>query len=176
MKTLPALLAAAALSAFALPAAAAAIVADTGWSEDELQAANAATLSSPWTFTLTGPGVFRVTDAYIPGDSYWLYDGATLLATSAFVAKSSLDASFFDSAWTDAAYSKLEYALGAGSYSLTIKGDGVAGLPAGLGVRLDTLTSAVPEPTTWAFMIVGFGLLGGAVRASRQKAGAATFA
>ena len=33
--------------------------------------------------------------------------------------------------------------------------------------------SAVPEPATWAMMIMGFGLAGSAVRNSRRKAAAA---
>lgn len=32
--------------------------------------------------------------------------------------------------------------------------------------------SAVPEPTTWALMVAGFGLLGGALRARRRTVGA----
>ena len=44
----------------------------------------------------------------------------------------------------------------------------------GRGLKIDNLTvtgglpSAVPEPATWAMMIVGFGLAGGAVRARRR--------
>ena len=47
---------------------------------------------------------------------------------------------------------------------------------AGLGVdsfrqlRLGGVVSAVPEPATWAMMLLGFGLVGGAVRRTRQKA------
>lgn len=33
-----------------------------------------------------------------------------------------------------------------------------------------TVTSAVPEPQTWALMLAGFGFVGGAMRASRRKA------
>lgn len=60
---------------------------------------------------------------------------------------------------------------GAGSYDISYVlqntlagGDGsIAFLDGGRG----TLTSAVPEPATWAFMIFGFGAIGGAMR--RQK-------
>lgn len=46
---------------------------------------------------------------------------------------------------------------------------------AGLGVdsfrqlRLGGVVSAVPEPATWAMMLLGFGLVGGAVRRTRRK-------
>ena len=43
---------------------------------------------------------------------------------------------------------------GTGSYTLTIA---------------PTATGAVPEPATWAMMIAGFGLVGGAARASRRS-------
>ncbi len=42
----------------------------------------------------------------------------------------------------------------------------------GNSFELDNIatTSAVPEPATWAMMIVGFGLVGGAIRRRRQTA------
>lgn len=36
--------------------------------------------------------------------------------------------------------------------------------------RLDNVTSAVPEPTTWGMMILGIGLVGGALRRRQQPA------
>ncbi len=172
MKMLPAFFAAAALSVVAAPASAAVIVAGSGWQEDTVFEANAPTAGSPWTFSLSGPGVFRVTDAFLTGDSLWLYDGATLLANSALGAKSGFGGSTpYDLGWTSAAYAKIEYFLDPGSYAFTIVGDGLGGLPAGIGVRLDSLTtSPVPEPATWGLMIVGFGLMGAALRSSRRRA------
>lgn len=37
-------------------------------------------------------------------------------------------------------------------------------------VRLNSVAGAVPEPSTWAMMILGFGLVGGAVRRRNQQA------
>jgi hypothetical protein len=34
-------------------------------------------------------------------------------------------------------------------------------------------TGAVPEPSTWAMMLAGFGLVGGAIRGSRRRLGLA---
>ncbi len=47
--------------------------------------------------------------------------------------------------------------------------------PYDIGFRtfVDTGISAVPETTTWAMMIAGFGLVGGMMRASRQRSGRA---
>lgn len=36
-------------------------------------------------------------------------------------------------------------------------------------VNISSPTSAVPEPATWAMMIVGFGMLGGAIRSARHR-------
>ena len=51
--------------------------------------------------------------------------------------------------------------------------DNEAGLAIGRAAALNALTDgrfdAVPEPDTWAMMIVGFGLLGGAMRRRRQR-------
>jgi hypothetical protein len=38
-------------------------------------------------------------------------------------------------------------------------------------VAYDTLSGAVPEPSTWALTILGFGLVGGRLRRRRQQAG-----
>ncbi len=37
-------------------------------------------------------------------------------------------------------------------------------------LTITAATAAVPEPMTWAMMVLGFGLLGGALRAKRRKA------
>ena len=43
-----------------------------------------------------------------------------------------------------------------------------------LAFSMSGVTSAVPEPATWAMMIVGFGLVGGSMRVSRRKVTLAT--
>lgn len=54
--------------------------------------------------------------------------------------------------------------LGAGSYEIRVRG-----FAQPEGTYAGTLNfGAVPEPATWAFMILGFGLIGGALR--RRKA------
>ena len=46
---------------------------------------------------------------------------------------------------------------------------GLTGISAGDVVVLDVTTSSVPEPATWAMMLVGFGGLGAAMRVARRK-------
>ena len=166
------LLSAVAAAFLALPASASVLVENTGWQDDILSAANSTTDNSPWTFTIADTATFSVVDCCVVGDVYKLYDGATLLKTSTFYAGSGVQASGgYGSFWTSPAYSKLAFAVGPGSYSFTIVGDGVGGIPAGLGVRLDS--GAVPEASTWAMMLMGFGGLGAMLRRTRRQAVAA---
>ncbi|WP_309643094.1 FxDxF family PEP-CTERM protein [Phenylobacterium sp.] len=160
---------ASAIAAVAAPASAAVIVVGSGWQDDEIGGIGTPSTGSAWTFTVAGPSIFRVTDAYIPGDTFSLYSGATLLATTTFTTTAEPIDSFAGVTWGDLSYSRLSYAVGPGSYSFTITGDGAAGVPAGFGVRLDA-SSAVPEPATWAMMIAGFGLVGGALRQRKATA------
>jgi PEP-CTERM motif len=48
----------------------------------------------------------------------------------------------------------------------TLSYDTVAGTP---GDSFRVLTAGVPEPATWAFMILGFGLIGGALRSRKAN-------
>jgi len=150
-----------------ISATAAVLVADSGWHEDSIEAAGAPSVNSDWTFTLAGAAILRINDGYGAGDSYSLFDGATLLATTSFAPGEGDIDGFDGNAWTDVNFSRLSYLFGPGSYSLTITGDGAAGLPAGFGVRLDSVGSAVPEPATWAMMIGGFGAVGAVARRRR---------
>lgn len=161
IKLLGALLAAA--FAIAAPASAAVLLADSGWQGDTIYGVDTPSDQSAWTFTVAGPATFRITDAFVTGDVFSLYDGAILLAKTTFTTTAEPIDAYYGTAWSDTSYSRLSYLVGPGSYSFTITGDGAGGVPAGFAVRLDT-TSAVPEPATWAMMITGFGLVGGAMR------------
>ena len=62
---------------------------------------------------------------------------------------------------------ELDATLSDGSYVLEVSGDSV-GKNAGSYGGVATITSAAPEPASWALMIVGVGLIGGALRFSRR--------
>lgn len=154
-------LAALAAVALAAPASAAVLTIDTGWQDDTLNDAGSPTAGSPWTITLTRGAHFSLVDCCITGDVYTL-SGDIAGVSSFFAGPSDKRAEgFYGSFWTSAAYSKYTTWLSAGTYTFSVTGDGVGGLPAGLGLRLD---SAVPEPATWAMLILGFGLVGASVR------------
>ena len=147
------------------------IVAGSGWQDDVLvSSGDSQTMYSDWTFTID-PGYvgwFKVTDCCVVKDTYKLYDVSTskllLLSTFYAGAPTQLDNDFpYEEAWRDSAYSKLDWKVNSpGDYTFRIKGDIVGGFPAGLGVRLDV--AAVPEPATWAMMLIGLGVAGALAR------------
>jgi hypothetical protein len=150
-----------------MPAAAAVLVADTGWQDDTLTAAGQPTEQSPWTFTVTQTSILSVVDCCATGDVYTL--SGDFAAATTFFAGNASDVQAegsYGSFWLNANFSKLALTVGPGSYSFSITGAGEGGVPAGLGVRLDT-AAAVPEPATWAMMIIGFGAVGSAMRRRR---------
>jgi hypothetical protein len=154
-------------TAFAVvPASATTLLAGSGWQDDTATSPGIPSNGSTWDFTLTGNGLFSVTDAFLTGDVYTLSGGAT--GSTTFYAGSAMDVQadgYYGTAWTNAGYSKIAVSLLAGTYSVSIAGDCTAGCPAGFAVRLDEVTtSAVPESSTWAMMLVGFGGIGFAVR------------
>jgi hypothetical protein len=157
------------------PAYATMITADSGWQDDQTDGPDIPSMNSSWDFTLTGNGIFSVADCCAPGDVFTLSGGATGVSTYYAGLFTDVQAGgSYSSYWTDASFSKIAVALAAGTYSITITGDCGAGCPAGFGVRLDSVSGSVPEPASWALMLGGFGMVGGAMR-SRRKA-AVTFA
>jgi hypothetical protein len=133
-----------------------------------------------FTFDLTQSTFLRITDGFNDGDQFAVTINGVTSDTSPTVFTGNNIFDNWTSVFTDpsigATYSHMTYLLGAGSYTVT----GVAILsPFGSGSAAIELGGvdglpAVPEPTTWALMLVGFGGLGAMLRQSRRKALAAT--
>lgn len=140
---------------------AATLTLDTGWDFDTLSSVPGPTDNSPWTFTIAGPATFSLTDDFIVGDTYFLSGDITGTSTFYVGANDVRATGTFAAAWLNPAYSKFSAYLGAGTYTFRVTGDGVGGVPASLGLRLD---SAVPEPASWVMLIAGFGLIGATMR------------
>ena len=131
----------------------AAPILDAGWAVDQIDQSAKDSQFSPYIYNLVGPAVFSISDDYIVGDTYFVYDFEVLILTTSFYEGTG----FTDLFWTNPAYSKGSVLLGAGDHSLTVQGDGLGGLPAGFWVRLDSAIAA-PEPATLLMLV--FGLLG----------------
>jgi len=133
-------------------------VLDAGWTYDQIDDSFVNSVDSPYVFTLTDPAYFRITDDFIVGDTYFVYDfGTQILATSAPYAGA--PTGFSDpgeSAWQNPLYSSGQVLLAPGDHHLVVHGDGIGGIPAGFYTQL----TAVPAPGAILLGSIGAGLVG----------------
>jgi hypothetical protein len=120
------------------------------------------TFSDDFRFTLTSSAVFKITDGYFDGDQFALSGdgGATYAPTSTPVNDGTEVGNDWDAAFASPKFSKFSILLGPGTYNAIGR---VLASPYGSGVAAVSL-SGVPEPAAWALMILGFGMIGGALR------------
>jgi len=166
------------LGSFALagPTHATALIAGTGWQSDQFSALGVPSDDSSLTFTVA-PGatdIFSLTDAAL-GNIYTVTINGVITAMSTstlypttFTNNLGSAAATYASAWLSSSFSHLQLSFGPGTYSLSVTDDCSGSCSAtAVGERLDAV--AVPEPATWATMLVGFGALGLAMRRKRRE-------
>ncbi len=135
---------------------------DAGWFYDEISDRFVDSIDSPYIYNLANPAYFRITDAFIVGDIYYVRDFGTLILTTS-LPYAGVPTGFPDppteyfpeSAWQNPAYSGGEILLAAGPHFLTVQGDGVGGIPAGFYTQL---TSA-PAPGAILLGSIGVGVV-----------------
>ncbi len=161
---LKSVLAAMLLAAIAAPAGATALVLDHGWEYDLVISQPVASEGSPYTFTLAGSGILRLTDTNLPGDIFTASDAAAgITTTTSFTTDGAAVPDLEGVSWTNLNFSRFSLLLGPGSYSFEIRTDCIIRCPAGFGIRLDS-APGVPEPASWALLMAGFGLTGAMLR------------
>jgi hypothetical protein len=156
---------------------------DGGWAYDQVQnyvlsygstpTAGAASDSSPYVFTLASSANFLITDAFVPGDSYAVYNGNSLLLTTTAGSGGSDNATDGASAWADPEYDHGSIVLGPGTYSLTVESQNETGvLPAGFFTELASSnpTGTVPDGGSLTVItgLLWAGLLGLGARIKRS--------
>ena len=127
-----------------------------------------------FTFTLDHPDILTVTDGYFAGDQFDVAIAkAPVSITLAPTSTPGDPNDYVGDDWTaavrDPNFSSMVFYLGAGSYQVS-GSDFLSPFGAGEGaLRL----GAIPEPATWASMLLGFGAIGATMRRSRRKRTAA---
>jgi PEP-CTERM motif-containing protein len=120
----------------------------------------------PWTFTSATPVHVTLTDAFLTGDTFTLFDNNVNLGTTPSVPTGAntgaQDVTNPDVTSASPQWSHAVFTLPAGSHSLTIQS---ANSPFGAGAAFFEVTpfvgAAVPEPSTFAlFALGGLGLAG----------------
>jgi hypothetical protein len=126
--------------------------------------------SAPWTITLSAPARLTVTDVEASGDQFTLYDNGQLLGTTSTpVLFGNFVGECISCALSDGTdFSHGSFTLSAGVNVITGVYDGATATP-GDG---DFEVTGVPEPASWALILIGVSGLGVALR-SRRKAAAA---
>ena len=152
--------------------------------------ANANTLSpgfgSPLSFTFTigagQVGTFTVVDAVFAGDTFSVTNAGSALGNTSAVAATTYDSApniglDFSGALANPAFSRGVFMLGAGSYSITgalvqsvtfeIEPSVFAPLNTTVGA-VSLTVSPVPEPSVYALLLAGLGLMGTMARRKRS--------
>lgn len=156
------------LASLSLNAVAVDVPTDGSWTEFDFDTTGTAwydftSFDQIFNFNIGQSAVLKVVDLGLAGDRFEVFaNGASLGQTSAVPVSA---AETFDpaAAWSDPSFSRGEWTLAAGTYS--IAGTATAS-PYDGGIGALSVTP-VPEPESYALMLAGLGLVGFAVRRRR---------
>lgn len=154
------LCAVAALACSAVPAGAGPITVGAGWEYFGWQNGPGVwNDEGAFTFDVPFSTDLKVTDLFVDGDQFEVYDGGSLIGTTSLPADDGAWIGDPDAAFADARWSSGEYLLGPGAHSLTFKTIRVpTGAPSGdAGFRVDAV---VPAPAAVVLGILGVSLVG----------------
>lgn len=151
---------------FAGSAAADTLAVGDGWKEFSFGGVGSA-WSKTFDFTLVGATLLKVTDAFQSGDRFDVTNfGASLGLTSLPGSVGDQINANYDAAFADSRWSSVSFLLAPGSYS--ISGTTVLSPFGGGGAAVRLAVAAVPEPSTYAMLLAGLGMLGLIVRRRAQ--------
>ena len=123
-------------------------------------------LEGPFTFSWPTSVQLYVTDAFVKGDRFEVYDNDVLIGTTTQVPVAYGDVADPDTAFADPTYSSGVFLLDAGTHAITILNiNNVAASGRGY-LKVEPLHQAIPEPATLA--LVGLGVLS-LLRRSRKS-------
>jgi PEP-CTERM motif len=172
------LLAAAAAVAFtAMPASAATVVVGGGWTTFSFGGVGSALTKggdSVFTFSVPRNAVLKITDAFLVGDIFKLTINGNVQANTSTPGSGPSLGSNYEGAFNSGYYSTGLYSLAAGNYSVSGIATASPFQSGGGALRVDL--AGVPEPSTWAMLILGFGVIGGAMRSARRQSVRVTYA
>ena len=104
-------------------------------------------------------------DYYLPANGYANPNNATLVASLAGSEFARFDlGSQAATTWLYTSAARTFTASQSGAFTLSFSGNGYTAKDVAIDRVFLAPTAAVPEPATWAMMIAGFGLVGGALR------------
>ena len=120
--------------------------------------------NSPWTFVLASVGSITFVDGFLSGDQFAISDFGSAIGSTSAPTLGADCSSDITGCLANAAISKGTFALAAGNHSITgTQTANAFGGGAGFFIVRGS-AGAVPEPATWAMMLVGFGAMGVGMR------------